>query len=48
MTTGLISKSVVLVAESLDMLADLFVYGISLLALEDSFIIRKKKVARLA
>ena len=47
MTTGLISKSVGLVAESLDMLADLFVYGISLLALGAS-VIRKKKIARLA
>lgn len=45
--TGIISNSMGLVADSLDMLADAFVYGISLLAV-GSTIQRKKKVATLA
>lgn len=45
--TGLISRSMGLVADSLDMLADAFVYGISLFAVGGS-IIRKKKIARTA
>jgi len=45
--TGLISKSMGLVADSLDMLADAFVYGLSLWAV-GSTVIRKKKVARLS
>ncbi|NQU54717.1 MAG: cation transporter [Bacteroidetes bacterium] len=44
-TTGLFSKSMGLVADSLDMLADSFVYGLSLWAV-GSTEIRKKKVAR--
>ncbi|MDA3906149.1 MAG: cation transporter [Bacteroidales bacterium] len=47
MTTGLFSKSMGLVADSLDMLADSFVYGLSLWAV-GSTAIRKKKVARLS
>mgnify|MGYP000999978567 FL=1 len=47
MTTGLFSKSMGLVADSLDMLADAFVYGLSLWAV-GSTVIRKKKVARLS
>jgi Co/Zn/Cd efflux system component len=47
MTTGFISRSMGLVADSLDMLADAFVYGISLLAVGRS-LTRKKKVARIA
>ncbi len=47
LTTGLISKSMGLVADSLDMLADSFVYGISLFAVDATFV-RKKRVARLA
>ena len=47
MTTGLFSKSMGLVADSLDMLADSFVYGLSLWAV-DSTVLRKKKVARLS
>jgi Co/Zn/Cd efflux system component len=47
MTTGLLSRSMGLVADSLDMLADAFVYGISLLAVGGS-IVRKKRVAKLA
>ena len=47
MTTGFFSKSMGLVADSLDMLADSFVYGISLFAIGGS-LIRKKKIARLA
>jgi Co/Zn/Cd efflux system component len=47
MTTGLISKSMGLVADSLDMLADSFVYGLSLWAV-GSTVLRKKKVARLS
>ncbi|WP_449421032.1 cation transporter [Saccharicrinis carchari] len=46
-TTGLISKSMGLVAGSLDMLADALVYGLSLWAV-GSTLIRKKKVARLS
>lgn len=44
---GWISKSMGLVADSLDMLADSFVYGISLLAVGAS-LTRKKRIARLA
>lgn len=47
MVTGLISRSMGLVADSLDMLADAFVYGISLMAVGKS-LIRKKTVARIA
>ncbi len=47
MTTGLFSKSMGLVADSLDMLADSFVYGLSLWAV-GSTVLRKKKVARLS
>ena len=47
MTTGLISKSMGLVADSLDMLADAFVYGISLYAVGGT-ILRKKKIAKIA
>ncbi|MEO2064233.1 MAG: cation transporter [Christiangramia sp.] len=46
-TTGFFSKSMGLVADSLDMLADSFVYGISLFAVGGS-VLRKKKIARLA
>lgn len=46
-TTGLISKSMGLVADSLDMLADAFVYGISLSAVGGT-VIKKKKVAKIA
>ncbi len=46
-TTGFISKSMGLVADSLDMLADAFVYGLSLWAV-GSTVIRKKKVARMS
>jgi Co/Zn/Cd efflux system component len=46
-TTGFISKSMGLVADSLDMLADALVYGLSLWAV-GSTLIRKKKVARLS
>lgn len=46
-TTGFISKSMGLVADSLDMLADALVYGLSLWAV-GSTVIRKKKVARLS
>ena len=46
-TTGLISKSMGLVADSFDMLADALVYGISLFAVGGS-ITRKKNIARLA
>ncbi|MCS7054394.1 MAG: cation transporter [Ignavibacterium sp.] len=45
--TGIISNSMGLVADSLDMLADAFVYGISLYAV-GSTIERKKRVATLA
>lgn len=44
LTTGFFSKSMGLVADSLDMLADSFVYGLSLLAVGGT-ITRKKKVA---
>ncbi len=47
MTTGLFSKSMGLVADSLDMLADSFVYGLSLWAV-GSTVLRKKKVTRLS
>jgi len=47
MTTGWISKSMGLVADSLDMLADAFVYGISLFAVSGT-ILRKKRIARVA
>ena len=47
MTTGLISGSMGLVADSLDMLADAFVYGISLFAV-GAAATRKKNIARLA
>ncbi len=43
MTTGLISKSMGLVADSLDMLADSFVYGLSLWAV-GSTVLRKRKL----
>lgn len=46
-TTGFISKSMGLVADSLDMLADSFVYGISLLAVGTT-LIRKKQIAKVA
>ena len=46
-TTGFISKSMGLVADSLDMLADALVYGLSLWAV-GSTVLRKKKVARLS
>lgn len=46
-TTGLISKSMGLVADGLDMLADALVYGISLYAVGGTMA-RKKKVARWA
>jgi Co/Zn/Cd efflux system component len=47
MTTGIISRSMGLVADSLDMLADSFVYGISLFAVGGS-ITKKKQIAKLA
>jgi Co/Zn/Cd efflux system component/copper chaperone CopZ len=47
MTTGWLSNSMGLIADSLDMLADAFVYGISLLAVGGSPI-RKKRIARTA
>ena len=47
MTTGLVSKSMGLIADSLDMLADSSVYALSLFAV-GSTLIRKKKVAKLA
>ncbi|GAA4300706.1 cation transporter [Aestuariibaculum suncheonense] len=46
MATGIFSKSMGLVADSLDMLADSFVYGISLLAVGGT-IIKKKRIAKL-
>ena len=46
-TTGFISKSMGLVADSLDMLADALVYGLSLWAV-GSTVLRKKKVAKLS
>lgn len=45
--TGIFSKSMGLVADSLDMLADSFVYGISLFAVGGT-LIKKKRVAKLA
>ena len=47
MATGFFSKSIGLVADSLDMLADSFVYGISLLAVGGT-LVKKKKIAKLA
>lgn len=47
MTTGIISRSMGLVADSLDMLADAFVYGISLLAV-GAAVTRKKSIAKTA
>lgn len=47
MTTGVISGSMSLVADSLDMLADSFVYGISLFAVGAS-VSRKRNIATLA
>lgn len=46
-TTGFLSKSMGLVADSLDMLADSFVYGISLFAVGKSMV-TKKNIAKLA
>lgn len=46
-TTGFFSKSMGLVADSLDMLADALVYGLSLWAV-GSTVFRKKKVAKLS
>ncbi len=46
-TTGFISGSMGLIADSLDMLADAFVYGISLFAVGGS-VARKKNIARIA
>lgn len=45
--TGWISKSMGLIADSLDMLADSFVYAISLFAVGGT-LIRKKRIAKLA
>lgn len=47
MITGLFSKSMGLIADSLDMLADTFVYAISLFAVGGSILL-KKKIARMA
>jgi len=47
MITGFISRSMGLVADSLDMLADAFVYGISLYAVGGT-LQRKKSIARIA
>ncbi|MEO0339642.1 MAG: cation transporter [Bacteroidota bacterium] len=47
MTTGILSRSMGLVADSLDMLADAFVYGISLFAVGGT-LLRKKRIATLA
>ena len=47
MITGLFSKSMGLVADSLDMLADSFVYGISIIAVGGT-LTRKKRIASLA
>jgi Co/Zn/Cd efflux system component len=47
MLTGLISKSMGLIADSLDMLSDSFVYGLSLYAVGTA-VARKKKIARLS
>ncbi|WNM20327.1 cation transporter [Flavobacterium capsici] len=46
-TTGFFSKSIGLVADSLDMLADGFVYGISLFAVGGSML-KKKQIVRMA
>ena len=46
-TFGFLSNSMGLVADSLDMMADAFVYGISLLAVSKT-VIQKKRVARIA
>lgn len=45
--TGYLSKSMGLVADGLDMLADTFVYGISLLAIGGTILL-KKKIAKVA
>ena len=47
MTTGWISRSMGLIADSLDMLADSIVYGLSLLAV-GSALSRKKRVAKIS
>lgn len=47
MLTGFVSKSMGLIADSLDMLADSSVYALSLFAVGGS-LIRKKKIAKLA
>lgn len=47
MVTGIISRSMGLVADSLDMLADAFVYGLSLMAVGKA-LQRKKQVARIS
>ncbi len=47
MATGLFYKSMGLVADSLDMLADSFVYGLSIFAVGGT-ILRKKKIAKLS
>jgi len=46
-STGFLSRSMGLVADSLDMLADSFVYGLSLLAVGGS-VIKKKQIAKLS
>lgn len=47
LTTGLVSRSMGLLADGLDMLADSLVYGLALFAVSGS-LARKKKIARLA
>jgi len=47
MSTGFFSKSMSLVADSLDMLADSLVYGMSLFAIGES-LVRKKSIAKRA
>ncbi|WNH12445.1 cation transporter [Thalassobellus suaedae] len=47
MSTGFFSKSMGLIADSLDMLADSFVYGLSLLAVGGT-ILKKKRIAKYA
>jgi Co/Zn/Cd efflux system component len=47
MSGGLVSKLTGLVADSLDILADSFVYGISLFAVGGTFI-KKKRIAKFA
>jgi Co/Zn/Cd efflux system component len=47
MSTGIISKSMGLVADSLDMLADSFVYGLSLIAVGGT-VLKKKRIAKYA